>query len=419
MIRFHQSISGAVLILAVALIAGGVWLNSKRAQIAEIETQTALLEERIVQAVGPAAQSSIPTPTDEPGGIPSREPSQASESIDWQMIIGSITTPGNRRERQELQHRLQAMSFPDLIDEMEQARKHGLNDHWVVMIFLNPLADKDPASALDLFYRDAPRSARTTLRSAFNSWATQDPARSSAWLDQQIALGHLDATQLDGVNEMRVHFEEALLESLIKSNPQIAEQRLNMLTEEEAYRVLQTFGRDLRRRLEKDDYAHYAHLIREGLPEARQLSLLSETAGRILHQGDAEFTGFLSAIQATPAERDACVAHAIGRKISHAFGDGAVTVEAVDEIREWAGSLDAGGIDRAVGGAIGKSVLGRRVPFEDAAELALHYQTISGQDDALIGFLSNHQRSHCDDAQALVDRIKDPARVAELPGCIK
>lgn len=417
MIRIRHTVAGAVIALTVISMAGAVWLNKQRNSISTLEARTAVLQEQIALVAAPASPSRAPQGVS--GDAPSAEEPDAPEPIDWQSIAGTIASPSNRAERKKLQERLRDMDFQQLNDEMERARMHGMDERGLLVLFLEALAAKDPGSALDLFCRVPPESTGPILRDTFHAWVTREPAQAGEWLDRQIALGQIDSTQLNAVNPMRVHFEEALLASLIKTNPSLAETRLNRLTEEEAFRVLQTLGRDLRRRLEPQEYAHFARLAREGLPEERRLSLLADAAVLILHHGDEDFSEFLNTIEATPAERSASVATAIQRKISHSFSSGEVDPAAADEIRGWAANMGADGIDMALGAAVGRSVSGRRVPFEDAAGLALHYQETSGSDDALIGFLSNHQPSHCAEARALLERLGDPASHAQLPDCLK
>lgn len=397
--------------LAIAL-AGGIWLVEQRESISVVEEQTALLEKQVAIAVRQETQvATVTRSTQSPAAISSN-----NEPIDWARAVQRSSDQANLLEKIELDKRLAAMSLNELIAALEETRKQGLPEEWISRIFIPALAAKDPRTALDRFSGLAGDdfSVVAALQGVLKTWAGKDLEQACGWLDSQIAGGKLMTTSISGVNAVRAYYERVLVGALISSNPELAGERIGKMTEEEAHQVLRGFESDTRDGLKKEDHATFARIARAGLPEAMRLDVLSDLAGRLSEKGDTEVAEYLAGIQATPVERDSCVATAVAQKISNWGSKRAVTFEEVDTVRGWALSQNAEGVDTATGKALGKGIHDDGMSFGEAADLALHYQETPGGDDILVGFLSTHTNEHCAEAHPMAEKIKDPVKRAAL-----
>ncbi len=134
------------------------------------------------------------------------------------------------------------------------------------------------------------------------------------------------------------------------------------------------------------------------------------------NDGFSKVTEFLDRIQATPAERSACVeqaAESSSRSISHR---NKITREDIDTMREWVSQQAPESTDSVTGEALANALQGsRKMEFSEAAELAVQYHEASGNNDVLSSFLEGWPaRQNKEQARVLAGKISDPKRREEI-----
>ena len=158
--------------------------------------------------------------------------------------------------------------------------------------------------------------------------------------------------------------------------------------------------------------AAFATLARDILSESRRIEVFSNHASR-LARDYADVSGYLDRIDATPAEREACVEAVAGSKMNSIGHQRAVTMNEVDALREWA-ATNHSDIDKVTGKALGNAINGNRMSFDEASALVLHYCEASGDDAVIRAFLASDARGFGDSARALAEKIADPAQRAAI-----
>lgn len=91
--------------------------------------------------------------------------------------------------------------------------------------------DRDAGQMLRYFWPKflANNMDRKGIASVLESFAEDDPAAARDWLDQELAARNLESTRLDGVPEIRMACEMALVEPLFELEPELAVERLQAL----------------------------------------------------------------------------------------------------------------------------------------------------------------------------------------------
>ena len=227
---------------------------------------------------------------------------------------------GDMRTMMKFQQRLQAMTQEELVAALDEIAALDLpaeSRHMLEQMLLGPLAKKDPEFALTKFIDHIQENGMMSwqLANAMQEWAKKDPTAAIGWFDRQIAAGKFDSKSLDGKSQTRLQFEGNLINILLGSDPEAAGRRLartargpagrgvvpvflpEPLKEERAARIRQTRPRpDSRKRPGQDTRP-------TGNPH------------RCGDDGYSKVTEFLDRIQATPAERTACVEQAAESKL--------------------------------------------------------------------------------------------------------
>ncbi len=411
----------------VALVIVGGWIGTQRRSIATLEKESVLLRKHLAalsSGSGPDAPSSKPKTA--------AKLAKSKEPIDWKKIAGQFAEMrqsggmGDMRTMMRFQQRLQSMSKEELVAALDEIAALDLPAESRAMLeqmLIGPLVRKDPELALSRFtdrLQDDHGGMGWQLSNALQEWAEKDPAKAAAWFDRQIAAGTFDSKSLDGKSRSRNQFEGALIKVLLASDPAAAALRLGAMPEDQRGDVLSNFS--ARQLIKEEDQMAFAKLVRDQVPEKDQAETLAHQASRLVDDdGYAKVTGFLDRIEATPAERTACVEQAADSQIQQLSSQKKVTREDFDAMREWVGSQAPGSTDRVTGKALGEAAQqGRKMDFAAAAELAVQYNQAGAGDEVLATFLEGSAVwSNKEQARVLAERITDAKRRAEILNRIK
>ena len=398
---------------AVLAIVGGCWLLMQRRSISTVETETATLEKQIAAArpqgpARPGAAVKIPTETGD----------AEDGKIDWKKIVSQLSGQGEHAELTRLCKRLEGLTAGEIdaaLDEIGRLDLPAEPRERLAGMLLGTLAAKDPEAALNRFVkagdcRVPDMTVTGILTNALETWARKDLGKANAWMDRKISSGVFASNTLAGYGPMRIQLEGVLVRALLPSDPAAAGRRLAELTEDGAFRVL---SRDYACAVRQNqDDAAFATLTRDILPESRRIEVFSNHASR-LSKDYADVSGYLGRIDATSAEREACVEAVAESKMNSIAYDRAVTLDEVEALREWAGTNHSD-IDKVTGTALGNAINGNRMSFDEASAIVLHYYEASGDDAVIRAFLASDARSFGDSARALAEKIADPGQRAEI-----
>ncbi len=403
---------------AVALVVVATSIGLQRRTLATLETANGLLRQHIATARDGS-----------PGTAAARAQSAAPDialhdqgRLDWKKLAGQLAAMrnsdgmGDLRSMMRLQQRIMAMTRDELVaalDEIATLDLPAASRAMLEEMLIGPLIQKDPELALARFsdrLQDDRGGMAWQLASALQEWAKKDAAKASAWFDQQIAAGKFDSKSLDGQSPSRILFEGALMGVLLSSDPAAAGQRLAALPADQRAEVMRLANNSLK---EQDQLA-FAKLVRDQVPAEEQARIFSQQASQLVSQGGyAKVSDYLTRIEATPAERSACVEQVAVAKIT--FNRQNVTREDLDAMRQWVGSQAPDATDRITGITLDRAVLSKNTDFAAAADLAVQYGQASGTDDVLGTFLESHAaRNNKDQARVLAAQIADEKRRAEI-----
>ncbi|MEO5914165.1 MAG: hypothetical protein ABIS50_08030 [Luteolibacter sp.] len=406
-------------VLALVVVAG--WIGSERNSISTLEQQSAVLKERL------AARSSGSGPDTSSSKAKSPDKlAKEKERIDWKKVAVQMAEMrqsngmGDMRTMIRMQQKLQSMSKEELVSALDEIAALDLPDETRQMLeqmLIGPLCQKDPEFALTR-YIDRLNGDRGVmgwqLSNAMKEWAIKDPAKATAWFDQQIAAGKFDSKSLDGKSRSRMQFEGMLIGTLISTDPAGAAARLTALPADQRAEVLRN---NTGNAVKEEDQLAFAKLVRAQLPEGEQARTLAQQASQNAYgEGYTKVTEYLDRIEATPAERAVCVSEAADSKIQQLSQNKKITRDDIDALREWATTQAPGTTDKVTGTALGRSTeVNKKLEFSEAAELATQYHEASGNDDVLVGFLSNGPGyHHKEEARILAGKITDPKRRDEI-----
>jgi hypothetical protein len=401
----------------VALAIAGAWLGSQRHSISSLEEQSRVLQQAIAsRKTGELAEGAPASLT---------KPQNGKEPLDWKKIAASLGEMlrgggmGDMRSRMKLQQRVIAMSKEELIRSLDEIAALDLSkearDRLEQMLIM-PLGQKDPEYVLNQYtarLEDEQSSYSGYLTYILKEWAEKDPASASAWFDRQIAAGKFDSKSLDGKSQTRLQFEGNLINTLLSSDPEAAGRRLAALPEDQRKEALSQSHYALK----EEDQVAYAKLVRDRLTEKEQTQALAQKASSMVgDEGFVKVTEFLDRIKATPAERTACVERAAESQLRTLSYQKKVTRSDIDTMREWVSAQAPASISTVTGKALANAAgNGEKMEFSEAAELALEYNTATGNDDVLATFLYGYPaRQNQEQARVLAEKITDPKRRAEI-----
>ena len=406
---------------AVALVVAGAWLASQRHAISSFENESIVLEKHI--AAARSASAADPARAKPAGPV---KAAKAKEPLDWKNIAAQFVEMqqsggmGDMRTIIRLQQRLRAMTQQEIVAALDEIASLGLAEDsrsLLEQMLIGPLVEKDPEFAIRHFIdrlQDPGRMIGWHLSNAMREWAKKDPAKATAWFDQQIAAGRFDSKSLDGKSQSRNQFEGNLISVLLASDPDAASRRLGAMAEDQRAEIL---GEHSFRQLGQENQLAFATLVRGQVPPKDQAKSLAQMASRLVDDdGYAKVTGFMDRIAATPAERKACVEQAVESRIQTISYQKKITLADLDAMREWTKVQAPDSTDSLTGKALANSLQGGgKMDFAAASELALHYQEISGNDDVLASFLDDwpaHRNK--EQARVLAAKISDDKRREEI-----
>ena len=416
----------------VALVIAGGWLASQHQSITRLEQESSILRKSM-------AAGSSGAEDDSPGAKKalSAKAAKDKEPLDWKKIaaqfaemrknddidnIDNIYNMDNMRTMMRFKHRLQTMTKEELVaalDEIAALDLTAKSRARLEQMLLEPLIQKDPELALTHFIdhiQNENSGLNYYLSGALQELAKKDPVKASAWFNQQIAAGKFDSKSLDGRSKPRQQFERALIEVLLASDPDAAGHRLGAIPEDQRHEVLNTFDFPFCR--ERNELA-FAKLVRSQVPADEQADTLAKQGSDLVFDGGySKVTEYLDRIEATPAERAKCAEEAAKWKLWDQ-DDKKVTRENLDEMREWVTTQAPEALASITGKYLGEAVEGHhKMEFSEAADLALQYNQISGNDDVLINFLESLLPSDgkvvWEEAHALAEKITDEKRREEI-----
>ncbi len=398
----------------VALVIAGTWLASQHQAISTLEQETAALQKAIAAQLSGGGGESSRSKQESAAKL-----AKEKQPLDWKKIAAQLTESmqsggmGDMRENMRLQQRLQAMSKEELVTALDEIAALDLSKESRAMLeqmLIGPLAGKDPELVLTKFVdriQDTNGMMSWQLVQAMQELAKKDPAKAAAWFDQQIAAGKFDSKSLDGNSRSRVQFEGSLLNVLIGSDPDAAGHRLAALPSDQRKEVLTQYsGHDLK----EADQPAFAKLVRDQVPENDQANALGHLASRVVSKdGYPKVSEMLDRIQATPAERTACVEEAATSKIQTISYRKKVTREDLDAMREWVTAQSPQSTGKVTGEALGNASNGnKKMDFSEASALAMEYNSAAGNDDVLTNFLGTDAASeNKEQARVLAQNISD------------
>jgi hypothetical protein len=391
---------GPLVFPVIALALAGLWIANQRRSISTLEEANAALQWHLI-----VARSSSPAKGPKPGAA--TQATKTKVPLEWEKIAAQLLESdrsgliGDLRTMTQFQQRLQTMSKEELCG----------------LMFLEPLAAKDPELALTRFVggvQDDSIELSWQLSNILKPWATKDPAKASAWLDQQLATGKFDSKSLNDHSFSRNMFEASLINVLLGTAPDEASRRLGAISPELRVIVLSQHPFE---QLKEENQLAFGRLVREQVPENQQMELISRQASNVgFREGFAGVTRFMDRIAATPAERVAWVEQSAGSLFQSTIQEKKATREDLDTLREWTTRQAPASTDRITGNAIANAMRnGRKLDYAAASELALHYHQASGNDDVLISFLDGLSGGeNTEQARALAAKITDTNRRQEI-----
>ena len=404
----------------VALVIAGGWLGSQRQSIATLEQESALLRKSIA-----ARSSGAGGDSPQAKSAPSGKSAKDKERMDWKKIAAQFAESqhgggmGDMRNTMKFQVRVQAMTQEELVTALDEIAALDLtadSRSMLEQMLLEPLTQKAPELALNRFIGRSITDGTSMgwqLSQALQEWAEKDPARATAWFDQQIAAGKFDSKSLDGKSPSRNQFEGSLIQILLASDPDAAGRRLGAMPEDQRGEIITNYSFH---QLKEEDQLAHAKLVRSQLPEKDQAGALTPQASRMVSSdGYSKVTEYLDRIQATPAERVACAEAAAQTKLMNR-DQKKVTRENLDEMREWVRSQAPEALGSITGKSLGHAMQGNdKMEFAEAADLAAQYDQASGNDEVVGAFLeASNIYGNKEQARILVEKISDVKRREQI-----
>lgn len=398
-----------------ALIAGSLWMNLLASAYCQLRQANTELRERIASAkAGGGADSSVSIAEQQArsGRKAAAGKTPATHLSEWTQLADSMLrrelggSPDTRLNLR-LQARLMRMSAPEILATFDALAASGLSREGLAELhgmFFDAAAEKDPALALKHFENllaESDPSLGGRLADSFGKWFGQDPAATTAWLDEMTAAGRFETKRLDGKNQTLMNCVGPVISALLASDPAASLARLKTLPENQRMEVLmRNFGR-----LTPGMELAYAGLARQGLPEDQRADGFCGIANlMVAEHGLAKVSAFLDTIGASAEERRATAVEvaAIGLLELHRSN------RPINGLHDWLVQQAPETADRNFGSALATNL--PQLGFEKAAALVTEFHQKTGSDQLLEAFLTNAPvRANGDQAMALAALIKDDA----------
>jgi len=259
----------------VALLVVGTWLGVQRRSISTMEQDCATLRQQITNDSGSAPLHARAAGSD--------KTSKSAASIHWETIARQFDerqragATADMRAMLRFDKKLQAMTREELIAGLDEIAALDLSANSRSMLeqtLIGPLIEKDPEYVLRHFVdciQDDASGIKWHLSNAMRDWAKQDPAKTDAWFDQQIAAGKFDSKTLDGKNPFRMQFEGVMIGIWFTSDPSAAGHRLEALPEDQRVEVLS----GLLGSVKQENQAAFTQLVRDQVPAQDQSQILN------------------------------------------------------------------------------------------------------------------------------------------------
>ena len=300
---------------AIAVIAGGLWINHQENTLTELEEKTHLVRERIQYFDTEFASSG------DGEGKARDEFTLPDGSLDWEVIAELFAAamkgngmPTDMKTFMRLQAKLMELDESGIEEALAKIAALDLPKEISAQVrqsLIQILAQKNPGKALDLMGDIATTgegSLHWAQQNAFKQFATENPGGALAWLDRQVKEGKFVSKALDPTENPRLRFESALLGSLLKSDPAAVKTRLATFSEQERK---QLFSDSHQWRQDGKMPAEFLELARENLdPDFATLTIANAWSnGR-----DDKFESVTEALKTNPfsdEERSAIVTNSV------------------------------------------------------------------------------------------------------------
>ncbi|HEY8962799.1 MAG TPA: hypothetical protein VIM57_11405 [Luteolibacter sp.] len=405
---------------AVALLLAGLWIGGQRRSIATLDEESDLLEKHLVAAR--SATGTEETGREKSGPVGGTAPGKTP--INWKQAASLFTEMRrggvhDMRTMVRFQQQLMALTPDELNAALKEIQALGLPEETRMMLessILGQLTEKAPEMALKSFFneRDDQRGVMGwQLSRALAAWAKKDVVAATAWFDQQIAAGAFESKSLDGKSRTRMQFEGSMLGVLLSSDPEAAARRLENLPQDQRKDVLVGMLPD---EIKEKDQTAFAKLIREQLPEKDRIEAIAQAARIDTPDDYSKATGYMKRIEASTAERNACIDEAADSSFSRISYQRKITPEDVEKLRAWTGSVAPEATDRATGKALASALNGRnKQGFFELADLAEQYHQAGGGDEVIIPLLESWgARKNKERARKLAEGVADEKRRNEF-----
>jgi hypothetical protein len=407
---------------AIAIGLSAFLLGTQERSISKLEQQCAVLQKALaIRTSGRIAETSTTQQKS------TTKAAKDKERLDWKKTLAQLLEMKNssdfaaERSVVKLEQGLQAMNKEELVAALDEIAildlsKASRSD--IEQMFMDLLAQKDPELALNHFIDRISGNEEIMgyqLSRAMLEWAKNDSAGAISWFDKQIAAGKFESKSLDGKSKTRLQFEESLFGLLLDSDFEAAERRLSALPKDQRHEVLRNPSSF---KLKEENQTAFANLVREQIPEAEQTRIIAEKAAAIATDGGnySKVTEFLTRIQATPAERTACVEQTAQSQILDLSYRKKITRNDLDTMREWVSTHAPELTNKITGEALANSLGNtRKTTFTETADLAAEYNAAAGNDDVLYSFLENEAVSdYKEEARILAEKTSNTKRREEI-----
>ncbi|MES2476605.1 MAG: hypothetical protein V4640_12550 [Verrucomicrobiota bacterium] len=389
----------------LTLLVAGVVIGNQRHSIAEVETQSSRMRERLALNEAKVSRS-----RNRIASVNDKSP------IDWKELVFHLDdeTVSNRFHK-----RLTDMSVDELIRSIREVAALDFirEDRMALEGKLVPrLIELDPEAALRHFEDQMGRAnPNWRLPKAFGSWLEKDQGRAIAWLDEQIAAGRLRSRKLDGSDGPQASFENHAIAALLHSDPAAAEKRLERLSQIDRDNAIQ-FIDDY----DKIDALEFAQLARQELSETARNESFSRHASRLVVGSDyAPASEYLDRIHATPKERADAVAGVISSGLCNIIMKRKLTENDLTDIRTWVSGESPEKLGEVTGMSLGMVSIQTtdQMEFSEVLRLVNQYYEAGDGESLLFHFLDSTypkdepNRQIC---RELANKITDETRREEI-----
>jgi RNA polymerase sigma factor (sigma-70 family) len=408
---------------AIALAVSCTWLGIQYHSVSLVKKENAWVSSQIADARSTGALAAL-TP---PASAATKKVAQAGESFDWKKLAEQFAQSeesgslGDLRLMLRFEQHLASMTTGDLVSALDEIHALGLpaaSRSKLETTMMKALVAKDPQLALTHFTDrlQEPNSSLTwSLATALRDWATKDPGQATAWFDREIAAGTFDSKSLNAGSQTRTQFEGSLISALLSIDPEAAGRRLAAIPSVDRADILRM---SLNTPFQDSEQVAMAKLIRDQLPVDSQPSLLAEFAVHLSNaDGYSKITDYLDRIDATPAERQACIERAASAKIQMISFNRKVSSADFDQVREWAATQAPDRVDQVTGKALAGLLIqsNTKATMSEITALASHYDEANGNQEVLASFLECRPSfQFMDEVRTLVATITDENRREEI-----